>query len=87
MKLNKSQRFTAYCIMLHELTIHSWICEIASDCFGLELDNDMEFSNFKIYFPELWNNRHYKATGLSAFLWTGYTERREALLKSIKQTA
>lgn len=63
MKLNKSQRFAAYCIMLSEIEnyvnnvdnydAHDGFCFLILQLFGLRGKGDSYFGNIKLYFPEL----------------------------------
>lgn len=89
MKLTKDQRFTAYCIMLHEIRSYDArnICHAAKYLFELGLDDDFRFSNLKEYFPELWRKRKRGKNEESVYLWSSQEDRIKALEKCITETS
>lgn len=88
MKLNKLQRYTAYCIMLAEIEreVYLGFCGVASVAFGIDLDDDFRFSNFKKYFPELWRKRKRGEDECSVLLWDCKAARISALQAAIIET-
>ncbi len=84
MKLTKQQRHMAYMIMLAEGRSLKWFCPIAETCFGIDLDNDNRFGNFKEMLPELYAKKKYEDDG--AFLFAGSSERISLLRKCITET-
>ena len=94
MKLNKLQRYTAYCIMLHEITLSNTtygFCIWIDDLF--ELGEDYDEKVIKKYFPELWNKKPKKvyreesyAQGCVWFGYDGNKQRTELLKQCIQET-
>lgn len=67
------------------------ICGAVVFLYGIELDSDRKYTNFKEYFPELWNKRGYYKDGQrknedSVHLWDNTEERIDALEKCIEET-
>lgn len=89
MKLTKAQRHSAYIIMLHELetTETNWLCSIFYKVFGINLDHDGAYTQFKETLPELWQHRDDGRNEYSTFLFDGKTKRMDALKKCIKETS
>jgi hypothetical protein len=92
-ELTKSQRHTAYIIMLVELQLrmtHSrlqhGLCDISQTLFDIDPDSDLQFGNMRKYFPELWKHRAGGKVHHSIWLWNNNYERVEALEAGIKET-
>lgn len=83
MKLNRSQRFTAYCIMLKETEkgLYSGFCALWSDI----LDLKTLYYDFKSTLPELYAK---KTNGQSSiYYFNNDKERRKALKQCIAETS
>jgi hypothetical protein len=89
MKLDKSQRHTAYIIAEAELPNYGYygLCHLFDNVFDIELDNDYYFGNLKSLFPELWRERATGKGDTNAYLWDDDEQRRKALRNCIKKTA
>jgi hypothetical protein len=84
MKLNKLERFTAYCILLAEIEGGGWIvsygfCWMYSKVFD---DSDI-YDHFESILPELYAKRTNR---ISNYLFRSWKERKQALIESIKET-
>jgi hypothetical protein len=86
MKLTKSQRHTAYILMLAQLKKSTFLCSIFCDLTGIDLDEDSRFSNFKNILPELWLKKDPGESELSGILWKNKARRTKALKQCIEET-
>lgn len=89
MKLSKSERQTAYIIMLAEYN-HSehyyGLCSMFKNTCGISLDNDGRYGNLREMFPELWEKRKSGANWDTVYLFKDDNHRVEALQQCIKET-
>ena len=87
MKLTKEERHEWYKSILEILHNHDrHICGTVAELYGVQLDEDMRFTNFKEYLPELWNKREDGKNELSPYLWGSQEERIAALKACIEET-
>lgn len=89
MKLTKSERHTAYIIMLAEVekTVLSsgvGFCHLCEKLWSIDLDNNGWFANFQKIFPELFDKRCNSVMG--CYLFDNWQQRKEALKQCIIET-